>query len=189
MRLAALVVCSALLLPGVGGAQTSNSPSVSLTDTKRLNQFMSGEWVGQLEYRDFRTNERVFLPTWLTMTAGADGSSVTLAYVYDDGPTKTVREESTLAISVAAKTATITSNGDHISETYSVSGLEEFAKANRGTLILAGPGKENEKQVGVRITLMLRRNLFTLVKETRHTGEDFKFRDGYTFTRKETPQN
>ena len=26
-----------------------------------------GEWVGQLEYRDYSDNERVFLPTWLTV--------------------------------------------------------------------------------------------------------------------------
>ena len=156
-------------------------------DARSLNQNMTGEWVGQLEYRDFQTNERVFLPTWLNMTPGADGSSVTLGYTYDDGPTKTVREESTLAISTASKTATITSNRDHTSDTYAVSGLEEFAKLNRGTLILTGPGKENDKPVDVRITITLRRNLFTLVKETKHAGEDFKFRDGYTFTRKDRP--
>ena len=27
-----------------------------------------GEWVGQLEYRDFSSNQRVFLPTWLMVT-------------------------------------------------------------------------------------------------------------------------
>jgi hypothetical protein len=154
----------------------------------KLNQNMTGEWVGQLEYRDFQTNERVFLPTWLSMSPGAEGSSVTLAYIYDDGPTKTVREESTLAINAATKTANITSKRDHTSENYTVMGLEDFAKLNRGTLILTGPGKENDKPVDVRITLTLKRNLFTLVKETRHAGEDFKFRDGYTFTRKDAPR-
>ena len=181
MRFALRLVLCAMLICGIASAQTAPA-------AKSLNQNMTGEWVGQLEYRDFRTNERVYLPTWLTMTPGVDGTSVTLGYIHDDGPTKTVREESTLAISSASNTAKITSNRDHTSEAYAVSGLEEFAKLNRGTLILTGPGKENDKPVEVRITLTLRRNLFTLVKETKHTGEDFKFRDGYTFTRKEAPQ-
>lgn len=157
-------------------------------DAKSLNQNMTGEWVGQLEYRDFQTNERVFLPTWLTMNRSADGTAVTLAYTYDDGPTKTVQEASTLTFSTVARTATLTSNRDHTSESYAVAGLEEFARLNRGTLVLTGPGKENDKPVDVRITLTLRRNLFTFVKETKAAGADFKFRDGYTFTRKDAPQ-
>ena len=156
-------------------------------DVKSLNQNMTGDWVGQLEYRDFQTNERVFLPTWLSMDPTSDGSAVTLSYTYDDGPTKTVKEASTLAFSTANKTATLTSNRDHTSETYSVSGLEEFTKLNRGTLVLTGPGKENDNPVDVRISVTLRRNLFTFVKETKSAGADFKFRDGYTFTRKDAP--
>jgi hypothetical protein len=155
------------------------------SDATHLNQNLTGEWVGQLEYRDFQSNERVFLPTWLSMTPSADGRAVQLAYVYDDGPTKTVRETSTLTLLPEAKRATLGSDAE--ADTYAVAGLEEFAKLNRGTLVLTGPGKENDKPVDVRITLTLRRNLFTLVKETKPAGEDFKFRDGYTFTRASAP--
>jgi hypothetical protein len=38
----------------------------SADNTGGLNQNLTGEWVGQLEYRDFQTNERVLLPTWLS---------------------------------------------------------------------------------------------------------------------------
>lgn len=155
--------------------------------SKNLNQNMAGEWVGQLEYRDFQSNERVFLPTWLSMTPSADGTSVALAYTYDDGPTKTVKEASTLAFLIGEKSASVTSDRDHSSEQYSVAGLDEFAKLNRGTLVLTGLGKDNDKPVDVRITVTLRRNLFTWVKETRPVGGEFKFRDGYTFTRKDSP--
>jgi hypothetical protein len=155
------------------------------TDASRLNQFMSGAWVGQLEYRDFQTNERVFLPTWLTMTPTADGNGVTLSYVYDDGPTKTVREKSVLMF--AKGTATLGSDRDKTSDSYSVAGVEEFRKLNRGTLVLTGPGKENDKPVDVRITITLKRNLFTFEKETKAAGGEFKFRDQYTFTRKSAP--
>ena len=152
-----------------------------------LNQYMTGDWAGQLEYRDFQTSERVFLPTWLTMTPSAEGSSVKLAYTYDDGPTKVVRESSTLTFTADAHSATLTSDSERTGETFAVAGLEEFARLNRGKLVLTGPGQENSKPVDVRITLTLLRNLFTLVKETRAPGEEFKFRDGYTLTRKSAP--
>lgn len=189
MRFALRFLLAACITSSIANAQAPPATKTSQPDGKALNQNMTGDWVGQLEYRDFQTNERVFLPTWLTMKPGADGTSVTLAYIYDEGPTKTVREESTLAILSANKTATISSNRDHTSETYAVAELKEFTKLNRGTLILTGPGKVNDKPVDVWITITLRRNLFTFVKETKAQGAEFKFRDGYTFTRKDSPMN
>ena len=174
----------ALSVAGMASAQAP-SPSAPAPVSTGLNANMTGEWVGQLEYRDFQSDERVFLPTWLSMTPSGDGVSVKLAYTYDDGPAKTVKEVSTLAFALAGKTASVTSDRDRSSEQYSVAGLEEFAKLNRGTLVLTGPGKENDKPVDVRITLTLRRNLFTWVKETRTVGGEFKFRDGYTLTRRD----
>lgn len=181
------ILPSLLLLASLAGTATAQTPAPPAPP--RLNQNMVGEWVGQLEYRDFQTSERVFLPTWLSMTPSTDGTVVTLNYIYDDGPTKTVKEASTLTVAIAEKRATVTSNRDQTSERYTVAGLEEFAKQNRGILVLTGPGKENDKAVDVRITVTLRRNLFTWVKETRLSGGEFKFRDGYTFTRKDPPQN
>lgn len=157
-----------------------------------LTQNFAGHWVGQLEYRDFQTNERTFLPTWLTMTASSDGRAVTLAYIYDDGPGKIVRESSLLTLFPQAQNAMLTSDAGSTRESYAVSGLEEFRKLNRGTLTLTGAGKENGKAVDVRITLTLRRNLFMLRKETRPVNsadmkEEFQFRDAYTLTRANPP--
>ena len=147
-----------------------------------------GDWVGQLEYRDFSNNERVSLPTWLTVKASADGKSAQFAYTYDDGPNKTVKEMSTVVLDATAGTATFTSDRDHSSDTYKVEGLGEFAKTGRGKLVLTGAGVENDKKVDVRISIVVRRNLYTYQKETRLPGGEFLFRDRYTFTRKETPQ-
>jgi hypothetical protein len=142
-----------------------------------------GDWVGELEYRDFETNARTTLPTWLSVSQSPDGKSVWLDYTYDDGPGKTVRERSTLKITPA--TATFTSERDHTEETYAVSGFEQFHKLNRGTLTLTGPGKENGKPVDVRILFTVRRNLYQYEKRTRPAGAStpFEFRDAYTFTR------
>jgi len=149
---------------------------------------LAGEWVGQLEYRDFSNNKRVFLPTWLTVASAADGKSAQFAYTYDDGPNKTVKERSIVVLDASAGTATFTSDRDHSSDIYKVEGLAEFAQTGQGKLLLTGTGVENEKKVDVRISLVVRRNLYTYQKETRLPGGEFLFRDGYTFTRKDPPK-
>lgn len=144
-----------------------------------------GEWVGQLEYRDYSSNERMFLPTWFSVKAVADGKLVQFAYTYDDGPNKTVKELSTLVLDETAGTATFTSEREHSGDSYKVEGLADFAKTGQGKLVLTGKGVENDKKVDVHITIAVRRNLYTYVKDTRLPGQEFQFRDGYTLTRKE----
>ncbi len=174
-----------VLVTGIAAQQPAISPPSGAAEAG-LYRGLVGEWVGQLEYRDYSSNERVFLPTCLTVKAGAGGKSVQLVYTYDDGPNKTVKELSTVVLDQA--TATCTSDREHSSDTYKAEGLAEFAKTGRGKLVLTGTGVENDKKVDVRITIAVRRNLYTYVKDTRLPGQEFQFRDGYTFTRKETPQ-
>ncbi len=196
--------CSILFALGCAGGCASTAPTATsaastaptaashastapLAAPSSLTAQFAGSWTGQLEYRDFQSNAQVFLPTWLTIRERPDRTSLELDYIYDDGPSKTVRERMILAVDRAAATIRMTSDRDQTNEVYAVEGLDAFAKQGRGTLILTGPGTENEKPVQVRITLTLRRNLYTLRKETQHVGEDFKFRDGYTFTRARPP--
>lgn len=147
-----------------------------------LYQQFLGPWTGQLEYRDFQSDEQVFLPTWLTITEGGDG--LQLDFVYDDGPTKVIRERMRLKLDGAAE---ISSDRDQAHDRYQVSGLDEFAKLGRGVLTMTGTGQENDHPVDVVIKLTLRRNMFTLRKETRAASEPFRFRHGYTFTRAAPP--
>lgn len=149
-------------------------------------QFL-GAWTGQLEYRDFQSDEQVFLPTWLTISESADHRALQLDLVYDDGPAKIVRERMRIAIDAQAGTAEIGSDRDKTQDRYQVEGLAVFAQKGRGTLNLAGTSQENDRPVDVRITIKLGRNLFTLRKDTRPAGAEFRFRDGYTFTRAQPP--
>jgi hypothetical protein len=55
--------------------------------------------------------------------------------------------------------------------------------------VLTGTGKENDKPVDVRIVLSIDRNLYRFTKETRQSGQDFLFRDEYTFTRRRPGQS
>jgi hypothetical protein len=169
-------------------AQTAaTAPAASIGLDSLYNGFV-GDWVGQLEYRDYGDNSRVFLPTWLAISRSADGRSLRFAYTYDDGPNKTVKEVSLLVLDAAAGTATFTSESDHSGTKYRAAGLAEFSGNGTGKLILTGSGTDNDKKVDVRITMALRRNLYTYVKETKLPGQEFLFRDGYTFTRKQAPE-
>ena len=166
-------------------AVAMGAQQTAVAGSSKLYSGLVGEWVGQLEYRDYSSNERVFLPTWLAVKADASGKSAQFVYTYDDGPNKTVKELSTLVLDAAAGTATFTSDREHSSDTYKVEGLAEFAKTGRGRLVLTGEGAENDKKVDVRVTIVVGRNVYKYVKDTRRPGEEFQFRDGYTFTRKE----
>lgn len=148
---------------------------------------LAGSWTGQLEYRDFQSEQRVVLPTWLEVKSAADGSSLEFSYTYDDGPTKTVTELSTITIDSAAHSFTITSNRDHSADSYQI---EDLSSGKRGIqFTLTGHGQENHKPVDVRIHLAIDRNLYRFTKETRAGGADFAFRDGYIFTRRNPVQD
>ncbi len=96
-----------------------------------------------------------------------------------------MREISTVALDADATKFVITSDRDKSSDTYKV---EDFqAKGERRRLTLTGTGYENDAPVEVRITLTIDRNFYQFEKETRPAGKEFKFRDGYTFTRRLPP--
>ena len=187
------LVLAALMLAGACRLEAQAAPAAAVAD---LNANFVGSWTGQLEYRDYQTNERVFLPTWLKIAETPDRRALVLSYVYDDGPAKTVRESVTMTLDAGKQTVTFAAKDDKASSgvsntTYAATGFEAFAKGGRGTLELTGSGAENGKPVDIRITITLRRNLYTYRKETRHTGpgvsEEFQFRDAYLFTRAEPP--
>jgi hypothetical protein len=171
-----------------GQPATGQTPPPSLSNLDQIYSGFEGDWVGQLQYRDFGNDSRVFLPTWLRISRTADGRSLQFDYTYDDGPTKTVKETSLVTMDLAAGTFTVTSNRDHSSDVYKLAGLSEFSAKGRGSLTLTGTGTENDKPVDVRITITVARNLYTYRKETRLAGAEFLFRDAYTFTRKDPPR-
>lgn len=175
----AAILGSALCFIGKSAAQSS-TPAVR----DQIYSALSGEWTGQLEYRDFQSDERVVLPTWLEVKTTADGRSLEFAYNYDDGPTKTVTELSTVTIDTPKNKFIITSDRDHSSDIYQMEGVAAINAKGRAQFKLTGTGQENDKPVDVRITVTIDRNLYRFTKETRVLGAEFKFRDGYVLTRR-----
>jgi hypothetical protein len=135
----ALLICAfAFCLPTIRASaprqlatRQTSAPPVSNLDQVYLG--FEGDWVGQLQYRDFGNDSRVFLPTWLRISRTADGRSLQFDYTYDDGPTKTVKETSLVTIDSAASTFTVTSDRDHTSDVYKLAGLSEFSAKGRGS--------------------------------------------------------
>lgn len=156
-----------------------------------LRQALLGDWTGLLEYRDYSepptSTRRVQLPTWLSISPS--GASLTEHFIYDDGPAKTVDSTNTLSLDIATATYTETPTGKP-AQVYKVTGYDTL-KSGKGDLVLTGPGTENDKPTETRITLTIRRNLFSWIDETRPAGstEPFVFRHRYTFTRSQPPAN
>ncbi len=180
-----LILATCLLLSSIAPAQTAPVPPAT---QPAINAALTGDWTGVLEYRDYSepatSTKRVQLPTWLSIQPQPDG--LKLHYIYDDGPTKTVEDSSTLIIDVAAATYKIT-DPDHTT-TYKIEGLDKL-KDGHGQLILLGPSIDNDKPAEARITLILRRNLLSWLEEVRpaSSSESFAFRHLYTFTRAHPP--
>jgi hypothetical protein len=172
-----------LLVSTIACAQ---QPQQSQQQLMLLHRLFVGSWTGVLEYRDYQSDKMVRLPTWLEIQTSPRGP-LHLTYIYDDGPTKTVVERSTVTLDAQANTYTVTSDRDHSSDIYRVSGYQDLLSKGLGILTMTGTGQENDKPVEVRITLTIGRNLYIFRKETREAGQEFRTRDEYVFTRRDPP--
>ena len=169
-----LPLCALVL--AVGGA-TPPAPAGPIYSA------LAGAWVGSLEYRDYSSNGRVFLPTILDIRKTKGSPSLTLHYIYDDGPTKVVQDTETVVIDPATATYTTVSGDGKETTKEAVVGINAFLKSRQGRLIRHGAGKENGKPVEVQTTLTVSPTTLTILKETRPAGGVFQFRDQYTLTR------
>lgn len=175
-------VTAALAAPAVSVPNVSvpaGAPSVQEAAYKAL----AGAWVGALEYRDYSSNGRVTLPTILHIRMAKDAKSLTLHYIYDDGPTKVVEDFETVTIDPVANTYTTVSGDGKDTSTDTLAGPAKFASLGQGPLVRMGKGQENGKPVAVRTTLTITPRTLTILKETQAPGQPFLFRDQHTLTR------
>ena len=182
--LASMVAFGAVCLALSPRVCRSQQPVATAQTQQQLSAAIVGSWTGVLEYRDYSSNERVKLPTWLEVQP--EGQALRLKYVYDDGPTKVVQDAELVTIDAAKATYTVLSKPGEGAEVSSITGLDGL-KSGRGTLMLTGTGTENGHAVDVRTTLHIGRNILEILRETRVPGEEFKFRHAYTFTRSTAP--
>jgi hypothetical protein len=147
----------------------------------RVTSALTGRWLGALEYRDYKSDARVSLPTLLEVNAGSNGS-LDLAYTYDDGNGKIVREHQVARIDSVAATYVIT-NEDKSSHLYRIASASPFDASGKTQLVLVGHGTDNDRPAAVRETLTITPKAMTMLRETRVTGGEFLFRHRFTFSR------
>ena len=141
---------------------------------------LQGAWAGTLQYRDYRTDARVTLPTTLIVTPSATG--LELAYTYDDGPKKTVRSLERITIGADRASYRVQNGDGSFDNTFAAEGLREFGAASR-TVVLTGQGTENDSPVDLRITIKVERDTFSMLRESRLAGGEWRFRNEYQFKR------
>ena len=173
-----------VLLPAYLIAQTP----VAQQAAKEIDAALVGTWAGTLEYRDYSepptSDKRVKLPTWLSVSHAGD--NLRFDYIYDDGPSKTVKENSLVHIDTGSAVYTTMDSVGKLEDTYKIAGLDQL-RSGRGVLTLTGVGTENGKPVEVRTTLRIGRNILEVMRETASTGQAFTFRHSYTMVRAAAP--
>jgi hypothetical protein len=187
-----LFLCCVLLLPSAMRAQVAPPAAASSAQTKTdLRTALLGDWVGVLEYRDYSqpatSTKREVLPTWLSISDAEAGKTLSWHYVYDDGPTKVVEETDIVNFDPAGSAYSESDNGKAVT-TFVVAGYDTL-RSGRGTLVLTGAGTDNDKPSQTRITMLVGRNLLTILEETRPAGsnDSFVFRHAFRFTRATAP--
>jgi hypothetical protein len=142
---------------------------------------LTGKWTGALEYRDYRSDQRVTLPTTLVISQDAPGV-LTFEYVYDDGPGKTVRSQERITVDTEKSTYRVQNGDGTYDATFAATGVAEFGPGSPAVVLL-GRGDENGVMVDLRTTIQLGPASLTMLRESRRPGEEWLFRNRYAFTR------
>jgi len=147
----------------------------------RFEAALTGSWTGTLEYRDYRSDKRVTLPTSLVVSSAGPGVMV-FAYVYDDGPGKTVTSQERITIDAGRSTYRVQNADGTFDATFAATGLSEYGSGSQ-TVTLLGKGDENGVAVDLRTTFELGPTSLTMLRESRRAGEEWRFRNRYSLTR------
>ena len=172
-RQAIVSVLTLLVLPA--SAQEINTPDPDLAA-------IQGTWHGKLTYRDYSHPDRmVTLPTRLYVALAAP-NELTLHYVFDDGPKKTVYSYERMAFDFERKvliwtsgTANAKTRQNRITSSPSQDGGRSIAFE-----------REGENGTIHRYFMRLSPMALSLSKEEGTPSARFLFRNKYEFTRGET---
>ena len=157
-------------------------------DLPQFEKSLLGNWIGTLEYRDYSDNSRVKLPTMLRISRTKSDNSVTMRYVYDDGPDKIVQDKDLVSLDETALSYTIRSADGKSTDVYQVQGLKKLQSSGLGTLILSSKATENDAPVEVRETITLNSTSLDILRETKPVNGSFQFRHEYLFARVVQPK-
>ena len=142
---------------------------------------IEGAWQGTLEYRDYQPPfKRVTLPTRLYV-AVASPKELTLHYIFDDGPQKTVHSYDRLAIDLDAGTVRFSGLKAEDVTLATVVG----SKTTDGVLEVTAERSQETKGVMevTRYRLRFGASAFEVLKTAGPKGAESEFRNQYVFKR------
>jgi len=151
-----------------------SGPTTVANPSALIAQVMHGRWIGTLDYRDYRSDQRTTLPTVLN----SDG--LTLNWTFDDGPGNEVRSSESWLVDKSGQSLTIKSGGQQTR--YRVSELRSAEDGKVVTLVLDGQALENSKTVIARLIITKSGPNLRMTKMTRQVGELFLMRNSYNLT-------
>jgi len=134
-----------------------------------LGQALAGHWRGTLTYRDFRSDQRVVLPTGVDI--GGASHALRLDFVYDDGPGKTVRSSQHWSLDLdGAALRTGEADAPLKISNYHAGPEQDL------TLIAFGAGVENDAPIEVRSVVLRRGEHLSISRATRLPGHPWLLR-------------
>ncbi|MBL8525291.1 MAG: hypothetical protein JNN20_16545 [Betaproteobacteria bacterium] len=167
-----LAVCSAVSL--TAHALYDPPPVVALAA-------IEGAWQGALEYRDYQPPfKRVTLPTRLFVTASAP-KELTLHYIFDDGPKKTVHSYDRLLVDTDAGVVRFSGlKADDVTTATIVR-----SASTDGVLEVIAERTQDNKGVEevTRYRLRFGKDAFDILKTAGPKGAEGEFRNQYSFKR------
>jgi hypothetical protein len=145
-----------------------------------IERLLIGSWSGTLQYRDYRSDKQVTLPTNLEITGGGSGP-LTFAYTYDDGPGKTVRSQDRITIDVSRDTYRVQSVDGDYDATFAIT--ERRGDDSSAGFLLVGKGEENGAVVDLRIRYVMTPTTLQMTRESRRAGGEWLVRNEYRLSR------
>lgn len=138
---------------------------------------------GELEYRDYRSNARVRLPSWVHVAPIGNTGAFRQRTVYDDGPGKTLFSSDLVRLR-GNRWIEGGGRGEQVASTATVFRIVSQRDTPHGKeLVLLGRGTDNGVTVAVRHTLTLSDTLVTRLKEFRAPGGAWEYRHEYRYRR------
>lgn len=148
------------------------SPKTAKVKAKDLQQLTGKQWSGNLTYLDYGKNEKVSIPSNITVTRSAgNNSSWIFDYQYPDEPK--ADNKKTISISKDGKTI----DGETV--------IERTSLAD-GTLkiVTEKSGTDNDKKATFRFTYLINKTNFSIKKEVKpDDAKEFFERNEYSWKR------
>ncbi len=172
--IARLLLAAACILPFAAHALYDPPPAAALAAVE-------GAWQGTLEYRDYQPPyKRVTLPTRLFVTASSP-KELSLHYIFDDGPKKTIHSYDRLLIDTEAGTVRFSGlKADDVTTATIVR-----SATTDGVLEVIAETTQTNKGVEevTRYRLRLGSNAFDVLKTAGPKGAEGEFKNQYSFKR------